>query len=123
LGGEDFVNRMVTYFVDEIYRNHWKDLSTNKEAMSQLRTACERAKLVLSSSTEAFIDIEFSSEGIDFHSTITRSCFEELNADLFRSPIDLVDKTIRDSRMNTSRIKEIVLIGGSSRIPKIQDIL
>ena len=123
LGGEDFVNRMVIHFVDKIKRNSGKDLSNNKQALCQLRTACERIKLELSSFTDAFLDIDFASEGIDFHSSMTRSCFEELNADLFRSAIDLVDKTIRDAKMNKSEVDDIVIIGRSSQIPEIQRML
>ena len=123
LGGDEFVERMVIQFVDEIKRNSGKDVSTNKQALVQLRTACERVKRVLSSSTEAFIDVDILSEDIYFHSSMTRSRFEELNADLFRSAIDLVDKTIRDARMNKSEVDDIVIIGRSSQIPEIQRML
>ena len=123
LGGEDFDNRMVNHFVQEFKRKHKKDLSVNKRALRRLRTACERAKRTLSSSTQASIEIDSLFEGIDFYSSITRARFEELNADLFRSTLDPVEKALRDAKLDKTSINEIVLVGGSTRIPKIQKLL
>jgi len=123
LGGEDFDNRMVNHFVQEFKRKHKKDLSVNKRALRRLRTACERAKRTLSSSTQASIEIDSLFEGIDFYSTITRARFEELNADLFRSTLDPVEKSLRDAKLDKSAVHDIVLVGGSTRIPKIQKLL
>ncbi|XP_054154438.1 heat shock cognate 71 kDa protein-like [Oppia nitens] len=123
LGGEDFDNRMVNHFVQEFKRKHNKDLSLNKRALRRLRTTCERAKRTLSSSTQASIEIDSLFEGIDFYSTITRARFEELNAELFRGTLDPVEKALRDAKMDKSQIHEIVLVGGSTRIPKIQKLL
>jgi heat shock protein 1/8 len=123
LGGEDFDNRMVNHFVQEFKRKHKKDLSVNKRALRRLRTSCERAKRTLSSSTQASIEIDSLFEGIDFYSTITRARFEELNADLFRSTLDPVEKSLRDAKLDKAQVHEIVLVGGSTRIPKIQKLL
>lgn len=123
LGGEDFDNRMVTHFVQEFKRKHKKDLTTNKRALRRLRTACERAKRTLSSSSQASIEIDSLFEGIDFYSTITRARFEELCADLFRSTLEPVEKALRDAKLDKTQIHEIVLVGGSTRIPKVQKLL
>ena len=123
LGGEDFDNRCVNHFVAEFKRKHNKDLSSNPRALRRLRTACERAKRTLSSSTQASVEIDSLFEGIDFYTSITRARFEELNADLFRSTMDPVEKAIRDAKMDKSQIHEIVLVGGSTRIPKVQKLL
>lgn len=123
LGGEDFDNRLVTHFVQEFKRKHKKDLTTNKRALRRLRTACERAKRTLSSSTQASIEIDSLFEGTDFYTSITRARFEELNADLFRSTMDPVEKALRDAKLDKSVIHDIVLVGGSTRIPKVQRLL
>lgn len=123
LGGEDFDNRMVNHFVQEFKRKHKKDLSENKRALRRLRTACERAKRTLSSSTQASIEIDSLFEGIDFYTSITRARFEELNADLFRSTLEPVEKALRDAKMDKPAIHDIVLVGGSTRIPKVQKLL
>ncbi|XP_017779117.1 PREDICTED: heat shock 70 kDa protein cognate 4 [Nicrophorus vespilloides] len=123
LGGEDFDNRMVNHFVQEFKRKHKKDLSSNKRALRRLRTACERAKRTLSSSTQASIEIDSLFEGADFYTSITRARFEELNADLFRCTMEPVEKSIRDAKMDKSQIHDIVLVGGSTRIPKVQKLL
>ncbi|XP_054153414.1 heat shock cognate 71 kDa protein-like [Oppia nitens] len=123
LGGEDFDNRMVNHFVQEFKRKHKKDLSVNKRSLRRLRTACERSKRTLSSSTQSSIEIDSLFEGIDFYSTITRARFEELNADLFRGTLDPVEKALRDAKLDKSQIQDIVLVGGSTRIPKIQKLL
>ncbi|CAF0733712.1 unnamed protein product [Adineta steineri] len=123
LGGEDFDNRMVTHFVQEFKRKNNKDLSQNKRGLRRLRTACERAKRTLSSSSQASIEIKSLHESIDFYSTITRARFEELCADLFRSTLEPVEKALRDAKMDKASIHEIVLVGGSTRIPKVQKLL
>uniref|UniRef100_A0A087XRG4 Heat shock protein family A (Hsp70) member 8b n=2 Tax=Poecilia formosa TaxID=48698 RepID=A0A087XRG4_POEFO len=123
LGGEDFDNRMVNHFISEFKRKYKKDISDNKRAVRRLRTACERAKRTLSSSTQASIEIDSLYEGIDFYTSITRARFEELNADLFRGTLEPVEKSLRDAKMDKAQIHEIVLVGGSTRIPKIQKLL
>ena len=112
LGGEDFDNRMVNHFVQEFKRKYKKDLQTNKRALRRLRTACERAKRTLSSSTQASIEIDSLFEGVDFYTSITRARFEELNADLFRSTMEPVEKSLRDAKMDKAQIHDIVLVGG-----------
>ncbi|XP_014258441.1 heat shock 70 kDa protein cognate 4-like [Cimex lectularius] len=123
LGGEDFDNRMVMYFADEFKRKHKKDFTENKRAMRRMQTACERTKRTLSSATQSNIEIDSLFEGIDFYSTITRAKFEELNGDLFRSTLDPVEKALTDSKIKKNKIDEVVLVGGSTRIPKIQNML
>ena len=123
LGGEDFDNRMVNFFVQEFKRKHKKDLATNKRALRRLRTACERAKRTLSSSSQASIEIDSLMEGIDFYTSITRARFEEMNADLFRGTLEPVEKSLRDAKMDKGSVHDIVLVGGSTRIPKIQKLL
>ncbi|XP_059495710.1 heat shock 70 kDa protein 1B-like [Stegostoma tigrinum] len=123
LGGEDFDNRMVNHFIEEFKRKYKKDISQNKRAVRRLRTACERAKRTLSSSTQANIEIDCLFEGIDFYTSITRARFEELNADLFRGTLEPVEKALRDAKLDKSQIHDIVLVGGSTRIPKIQKLL
>ncbi|KAF8389244.1 hypothetical protein HHK36_025937 [Tetracentron sinense] len=123
LGGEDFDNRLVNHFVNEFKRKHKKDLSGNARALRRLRTACERAKRTLSSTTQTTIEIDSLYEGIDFYSTITRARFEELNMDLFRKCMEPVEKCLRDSKIDKSHVHEVVLVGGSTRIPKVQQLL
>lgn len=123
LGGEDFDNRLVNYFVEEFKRKHKRDLKSNIRAIRRLRTACERAKRTLSSSSEASIEIDALFEGIDFYSKITRARFEEMCMDLFRSTLEPVEKAIQDSKLSKSQIHDIVLVGGSTRIPRIQKLL
>jgi L1 cell adhesion molecule like protein len=123
LGGEDFDNRMVNYLAEEFKKKFKKDISTNGRALRRLRTACERAKRTLSSATQASIEIDALVDGIDFYSTITRARFEEINADLFRSTLNPVEQVLRDARMDKGQVHEVVLVGGSSRIPKVQKLL
>nr|XP_045748698.1 heat shock cognate 71 kDa protein [Mirounga angustirostris] len=111
----------IAYGLDK--KKHKKDISENKRAVRRLRTACERAKRTLSSSTQASIEIDSLYEGIDFYTSITRARFEELNADLFRGTLDPVEKALRDAKLDKSQIHDIVLVGGSTRIPKIQKLL
>ncbi|CAG0882060.1 unnamed protein product, partial [Cyprideis torosa] len=123
LGGEDFDNRLVTHFISDIKRKYNKDISGNKRAVRRLRTACERAKRTLSSSTQASVEVDSLVDGVDYHTQLTRARFEELCADLFRSTIEPVDKALRDAKMSKRDISEIVLVGGSTRIPKVQKLL
>ncbi|XP_042879913.1 heat shock 70 kDa protein cognate 4-like [Penaeus japonicus] len=123
LGGEDFDNRMVTHFTQEFQRKYKKDLTTNKRSLRRLRTACERAKRTLSSSTQASLEIDSLFEGIDFYTSITRARFEELCSDLFRGTLEPVEKALRDAKLDKSSIHDIVLVGGSTRIPKVQKLL
>jgi len=123
LGGEDFDNRMVDHFVQEFKRKHKKDIKGNKRALRRLRTACERAKRTLSASAQANIEIDSLFEGIDFYTSITRARFEELCSDLFKGTLEPVEKAMRDAKMDKSSINDLVLVGGSTRIPKIQKLL
>ena len=123
LGGEDFDNRMVNHFIEEFKRKNKKDISQNKRAIRRLRTACERAKRTLSSSAQANIEIDSLHEGVDFYTSITRARFEELCADLFRGTLEPVEKSLRDAKLDKAQIQEIVLVGGSTRIPKVQKLL
>jgi len=123
LGGEDFDNRMVDHFTNEFKRKHKKDMKGNKRALRRLRTACERAKRTLSASAQANIEIDSLFEGIDFYTSITRARFEELCSDLFKGTLEPVEKAMRDAKMDKSSIHDIVLVGGSTRIPKVQKLL
>ncbi|ODQ68618.1 heat shock protein 70 [Nadsonia fulvescens var. elongata DSM 6958] len=123
LGGEDFDHRLVNHFVAEFKRKHKKDISQNQRALRRLRTACERAKRTLSSSAQTSIEIDSLYEGIEFYTSITRARFEELCQDLFRQTIEPVSKVLQDAKMDKSSIQEIVLVGGSTRIPKIQKLV
>merc|ERR1712066_867441 len=123
LGGEDFDNRMVDHFVNEFKRKHKKDIKGNKRALRRLRTACERAKRTLSASAQANIEIDSLFEGIDFYTSITRARFEELCSDLFKGTLEPVEKAMRDAKIDKSSVHDIVLVGGSTRIPKVQKLL
>ncbi|XP_060083247.1 heat shock protein 70 B2-like [Ylistrum balloti] len=123
LGGEDFDNRVVSHFIQEFKRKHGKDMSKNSRAVRRLRTSCERAKRTLSNSSEASIEIDALFDGVDFYSKLTRARFEDLCADLFRATLLPVEKALVDSKLDKSRIHEVILVGGSTRIPKIQKLL
>ena len=123
LGGEDFDNRLVNHFVNEFKRKHKKDLTTNARALRRLRTACERSKRTLSSAAQTSIEIDSLFEGIDFYTSITRARFEELCQDLFRGTMEPVERVLRDAKVDKSSVHEIVLVGGSTRIPKIQRLV
>lgn len=123
LGGEDFDNRMVNHFMNEFKRKSKKDISGNARSVRRLRTQCERAKRQLSSATQATIEIDSLFEGIDFYSSITRAKFEELCMDLFRGTLDPVEKVLKDSKIPKADVDDIVLVGGSTRIPKVQNLL
>jgi L1 cell adhesion molecule like protein len=123
LGGEDFDNRMVDFFINQFKQKHREDPSANHRAKRRLRTACERAKRTLSASTQAYIEIDSLFAGIDFNTTITRAKFEDMNMDYFRKCLDPVEKVLRDSGISKGEVHEVVLVGGSTRIPKIQSML
>jgi heat shock protein 1/8 len=123
LGGEDFDSRVVDHFVQEFKRKHKKDIAGNKRAMRRLRTAVERAKRTLSSSTQTTVEIDSLADGIDFYTTLTRARFEELCGDLFRACLEPVDKVLRDAKIDKGAVNDIVLVGGSTRIPKVQQLV
>lgn len=123
LGGSDFDNLLVQYFVDEFRRKHKKDLTSNPRAVRRLLSACERAKRSLSSAMQASVEIDSLFDGIDFTSTITRARFEEICGKLFRETLSSVDQVLRDAGVSKAQVDEVVLVGGSTRIPKIQQIL
>jgi L1 cell adhesion molecule like protein len=123
LGGEDFDQRMMQHFVQEFKTKHKKDISSSDRALRRLRSACERAKITLSSSTRATIEIDSLFEGIDFNSSITRARFEDLCGDYFRACIGPVEQVMKDAKMSKGDIHEVVLVGGSTRIPKVQELI
>ncbi|KAJ8450322.1 hypothetical protein Cgig2_004779 [Carnegiea gigantea] len=123
LGGVDFDSRMVSYFAAEFKRIHNKDISGSPRALGRLRAACERAKRILSSTSETTIEIDCLYEGIDFFYTTARARFEQMNLDLFDRCMNLVKKCLQDGEMKKRDIHEVVLVGGSTRIPKVQQML
>jgi L1 cell adhesion molecule like protein len=123
LGGEDIDNRLVKHFLDEFKRKHRKDVGDNARAIKRLKNACERAKRTLSSSTATTIELDSLHEGVDFSSNLTRARLDELSADLYRQCIASVEKVLADAKMGKSDIDEVILVGGSTRIPKIQTML
>jgi L1 cell adhesion molecule like protein len=123
LGGEDFDNRLVSHFQQEFKRKYKKDISGNPRALRRLRTACERAKRTLSSAAQTSVEIDSLFEGVDFYSSITRARFEELCMDLFRKCMDPVERCLRDAKFAKADVHDVVLVGGSTRIPKVQALL
>ncbi|XP_074270766.1 heat shock cognate 70 kDa protein-like [Silene latifolia] len=123
LGGGDFDTRLVVYLVAEFERKHKKTMGDNPRALGRLRAACERAKRNLSSITETSIEIDCLFDGIDFCSTVTRARFEMLNLDLFEKCLIPVEKCLKDAKMGKTDVHDIVLVGGSTRIPKVQQLL
>ncbi|AES78197.1 putative Heat shock protein 70 family [Medicago truncatula] len=123
LGGEDFDNRMVHHLVKEFRRKNKVDLSGNARALRRLKTACERAKRTLSYDTEATIGIDAIYEGVDFHLLVTRAKFEQLNRDLFEKCLEIVKNCLANAKMDKNIVDDVVLVGGSSRIPKVQQLL
>tara|TARA_B100000900_G_scaffold299353_1_gene257935 strand:+ start:1035 stop:2948 length:1914 start_codon:yes stop_codon:yes gene_type:complete len=123
LGGEDFDNILMKYFIDEFKRKHKVDISENKRALRRLKTACERAKRTLSSSASASVELESLYEGIDFFTSISKARFESLCMNLFQKCINPVTRVLQDAGISKSNVHEVVLVGGSTRIPKIQELL
>jgi heat shock 70kDa protein 1/2/6/8 len=123
LGGEDFDNMLMKYFIDEFKRKHKVDLSDNKRSLTRLKTACEKAKRTLSSSSSATLELESLFEGIDFFTSISKARFESLCMNLFQKCINPVTRVLQDAGISKSNVHEIVLVGGSTRIPKVQELL
>jgi heat shock protein 1/8 len=123
LGGEDFDNRMVDFIIDEFKKKFKKDLRDNPKALRRVKTACERAKRTLSSSTSAAIEIDALIDGIDYTTMFTRAKFEDICSDLFRQTMEPVEQVLKDAKVSKNQVDEIVLVGGSTRIPKIQQLL
>ena len=123
LGGEDFDQRVMQYFVKVFAKKYEKDLSTDKRSLQKLRREVERVKRSLSSAHQARVEIESLFDGIDFSETLTRARFEELNLDLFKKTLEPVKKVLADADLKKSDIEQVVLVGGSTRIPKVQQLL
>ncbi|KAL1972138.1 hypothetical protein VTN31DRAFT_7357 [Thermomyces dupontii] len=123
LGGQDFDANLLDYFKKEFQRKTGKDLSDDARALRRLRTACERAKRTLSNATQATIEIDSLFDGEDFSAQITRARFEDLNAKAFASTLEPVQQVLKDSGIDKKDVNEIVLVGGSTRIPRIQKLL
>jgi len=123
LGGEDFDHRVMEHFFKIWKKKTGKDAQKDKRSTQKLRREVERAKKVLSSQTQVRIEIESFHEGLDFSETLSRARFEELNDDLFRKTLTPVDKVLADSKMKKQDIHEIILVGGSTRIPKVQQLI
>jgi L1 cell adhesion molecule like protein len=123
LGGEDFDNRMVEWCASQFLKSTGQDIRNDNRALRRLRTSCEKAKRMLSNSNQATIEVDSLKGGEDFATTMTRAKFEELNMDYFRKCIAPVESVLKDSGMSKNQIHEIVLVGGSTRIPKVQELL
>jgi len=123
LGGEDFDSTLVNHFVQEFKRKQKKDISGDARALRRLRTASERAKRTLSSLTQTTVEVDSLFEGVDFQANITRAKFEEINSARFNGTIDPVARVLKDSKIDKKDVHEVVLVGGSTRIPKIQSLL
>lgn len=123
LGGEDFDTNMVEFCCEDFKRKHKKNIKDNPRALKRLRTVCERAKRSLSTNMQANLEIDTLYNGIDYNFTITRAKFEDINMTLFNKCLETVERAIRDSKISKNNIDEIVLVGGSSRIPKLQKML
>ena len=123
LGGSDFDNILMKYFMDEFKRKSKIDISGNKRALRRLKTSCERAKKTLSSSATASLELESLAEGVDFFTSITRARFESLCMNLFNECLTPVTRVLQDAGVSKSQVNDIVLVGGSTRIPKVQEVL
>ena len=123
LGGEDFDQRIMAFFLKQIKTKHNLDLSKDQRAIAKLRREVEKAKRALSSTHQVKLEIESLIDGEDFSETLTRAKFEELNLDLFRKTLLPLDQVLKDAGLKKSDIHEIVLVGGSTRIPKVQQII
>lgn len=123
LGGEDIDNKLLEYFANEIKRKHKKDITGNAKALKRLKVACERLKRNLSSSTQSNIELDSLFDGLDFTSTLTRAKYEELCAEYFKKCLETVERAMQDAKVGKNEIDDVVLVGGSSRIPKVQKML
>merc|ERR1719437_302570 len=123
LGGEDFDQRVMQHFVKIFQKKHSKDMSKDKRSLQKLRREVEKAKRALSSTHQARVEIEALYDGIDFSETLTRARFEEINNDLFKNTLGPVKQVMEDSGLKKNQIDEIVLVGGSTRIPKVQQLI
>ncbi|KAJ9542362.1 hypothetical protein OSB04_028868 [Centaurea solstitialis] len=123
LGGEDFDMAMVNHCVQEFMKRHKKDISTNAKAMAKLKVGCEKAKRDLSSTTQTMVEIDSLYEGIDLSMKFSRAKFEELNAGFFTKCIEHVKNCLNDGKMQKNQVDDIVIVGGSTRIPKVQQML
>ncbi|KAI4301770.1 hypothetical protein L6164_035017 [Bauhinia variegata] len=123
LGGEDFDHRLMDYFIKLIKKKYNKDISKDNRALGKLRRECERAKRALSSQHQVRVEVESLFDGIDFSEPLTRARFEELNMDLFKKTMGPVKRALEDAGLKKTDINEIVLVGGSTRIPKVQQLL
>lgn len=122
-GGEDLDNKLVEHFAAEFKRKHKKDVTTNARALKRLKQACEKAKRTLSSSTQTTVELDSLFDGIDFTSSLTRARFDELNAEFYRKQVTLMEKCLLDSKLSKGDIDEVVLVGGTTRIPKLQEMV
>jgi heat shock protein 1/8 len=123
LGGEDIDNKIVNFVVEEFKRKNKVDLSTNKKSLRRIRTACERAKRALSGTTQTNIEVESVHDGMDLNVLLTRARFESLCSDIFQKTLDPVEKVLKDAKLAKSQVDDVVLVGGSTRIPKVQELL
>merc|ERR1712146_870239 len=123
LGGEDFDQRVMQHFIKIFEKKHKKDMTKDKRSMQKLRREVEKAKRALSSTHQAKVEIEALFDGVDLSETLTRARFEEINNDLFKNTLGPVKQVLEDSGLKKNQIDEIVLVGGSTRIPKIQQLI
>jgi len=123
LGGVDFDNRLVNHLVNVFREKHKKDISGNAKALARLRSECEKAKRILSSTSQTTIELDCLYEGLDLYAPVTRALFNELNKDLFMKCMDTVEKCLLEARIDKIQVHEIILVGGSTRIPKVQQLL
>lgn len=123
LGGEDVDTRIVNYVVEEFKRKHKVDLSENKKALRRIRTVAEKAKRSLSGNTQTVIELDSIHDGIDLSVVLTRAKFDNLCSDMFQKTLEPVDRVLRDAKLGKADVDEVVLVGGSTRIPKVQELL
>ncbi len=123
MGGEDIDNRMVQHFADEFRRKYKLDPRESKKSTRRLKIACERAKCILSTSAQAAVEVDSLYEGMDLFSSISRARFEQLAQDVFRDCLSVVDKVIKQAGLEAEDVDEVVLSGGSAKIPKLQQML
>ena len=123
LGGEDFDRRLVEHCINDFKRKNKLDITDNKRSIRRLQTACEQAKKTLSSSTSSTIEVDSLYQGVDYNTVLTRARFEDLCSDLFKKTFDPVESVLRDAKISKNQVHDIVLVGGSTRIPKIQNQL